>query len=235
MKSMLKLKGKSYIMDWINERKQGNGMSNQNQSAPRRIISILTLAAMSVMVSCSGKSEETEGTFLSFGKDGSVQSYIVENFVPVDAQENYYDEAELQQSILSQAASYNRNTGNESITVEKVEAKDDVVIVQMTYAGPEDYASFNKAVLFVGEASKAAGEGYELNVVLSSIKDADETMGKPDILAMKDARILITDINDAIVLNGKALYVSDNVTVSGNAKTVIRSAEDDGLAYIIFK
>lgn len=210
-------------------------MRNQNQLAHRIIISILAIATTSVIVSCSSKSEEAEGTFISFGKDGSVQSHIAESFVPENAAENYYDEEELQQSILSQAASYNRTAGNGSITVEKVETKDDMVIVQMTYASTADYASFNKAVLFMGEASKASGEGYELNVVLSSIKDANETVGKADLLAMKDATLLITNVNDAIILNGKALYVSDNVTVSENAKTVIRSAEDNGLAYIIFK
>ncbi len=110
-----------------------------------------------------------------------------------------------------------------------------MAIVQMIYASPEDYASFNKAVFFIGEASKAAEEGYELNVVLSSIKDASETVGRADVLDMKDAQLLITNVSDAIVLNGKALYVSDNVTVSGNAKTIVRSAEHNGLAYIIFK
>ncbi len=210
-------------------------MSNQNQSAFKIVISILAFAAMSVMVSCGGNSEEVEGTYISFGKDGSVQSRIAESFVPENASENYYDKEELQQSILSQAASYNRNAGNGSITVEKVETKDDMAIVQMIYASPEDYASFNKAVFFIGEASKAAEEGYELNVVLSSIKDASETVGRADVLDMKDAQLLITNVSDAIVLNGKALYVSDNVTVSGNAKTIVRSAEDNGLAYIIFK
>ncbi len=210
-------------------------MRNQNQSSPKMVISILALAVMSVMVSCGSKSEEAEGTFISFGKDGSVQSRIVESFVPENAPENYYDEEELQQSILSQAASYNRNTGNGSITVEKVEIKDDMALVQMSYASAEDYASFNKAVLFVGEASKAEAEGYELNVVLSSIKDANETVGRADILAMKDVRLLITNVSDGIVLNGKALYVSENVTVSGDAKTIVRNAEDNGLAYIIFK
>ncbi len=210
-------------------------MRNQNQSSPKMVISILALAVMSVMVSCGSKSEESEGTFISFGKDGSVQSRSVESFVPENAPENYYDEEELQQSILSQAASYNRNTGNGSITVEKVEIKDDMALVQMSYASAEDYASFNKAVLFVGEASKAEAEGYEINVVLSSIKDANETVGRADILAMKDVRLLITNVSDGIVLNGKALYVSENVTVSGDAKTIVRNAEDNGLAYIIFK
>ncbi len=41
-------------------------MSNQNQSASKIVISILAFAAMSVMVSCGGNSEEGEGTYISF-------------------------------------------------------------------------------------------------------------------------------------------------------------------------
>ena len=227
---MLKLKGKSDIMDWVNERKQGNIMRNSNQSVSRMIISILALSVMTVMVSCGSTGTEMEETSVSLGTEGMIQSNIVESFA-----ESYYDEAELQQSILSQAATYNRMNENGSVKVEKVEVKDNMALVQMTYAGAGDYASFNKAVFFVGEAKEAAEEGYELNVVLSSVKDSGETIGKADILAMKEATLLITDVSDAIILNGKALYVSENVTVSGNAKTIKRSAEDDGLAYIIFK
>lgn len=227
---MLKLTGKSDIMNWVNERKQGNTMRNGKQSASRMIISILSLTAMMVMVSCSSAKSEAEETLVSLGKEGMIQSNIVESF-----SESYYDEAELQQSILSQAAAYNRMNENGSIKVEKVEVKDGTALVSMTYAKAKDYASFNRAFFFVGEAQAAAEEGYELNVVLSGVKDSGETIGKADILAMNGVTLLITDISDAIALNGKALYVSGNVTVSGNANTVRRSAEDDGLAYIIFK
>ena len=204
-------------------------MRNGNRPASKMIISILALTAMTVMVSCGSTGGETEETSVLLGKEGIIQSNIVESFA-----ESYYDEEELQQSILSQAAEYNQ-MNEDSIKVENVEVKEGTALVQMTYAKAEDYASFNKAVFFVGEAQNAVENGYELNVVLSGVKDSAETAGKADILAMDGVTLLITDISDAIILNGKALYVSENVTVSGNANTVRRSAEDDGLAYIIFK
>lgn len=203
-------------------------MKNSNQLVSRMIISMLTLTTMFTMVSCGNSGGS--GTAVTIGKDGTVQSNIEESF-----EESYYDKEELQQTILTQAATYNRNAGTSSITVEKVDVKDGVAVVQMTYAAAKDYASFNKAVFFAGEAQDAEGEGYELNVVLSGVKDPQETLGKADILAMENVTLLITDINDAIQLDGKALYVSDNVTVSGNAKTVCRMEDSEKLAYIIFK
>lgn len=205
-------------------------MKNSNQLVSRMIICMLGAISMLTTVSCSSMRGGADGTSVSLGKNGTVQSNIQESF-----EESYYDKDELQQMILTQAATYNRNAGSGSIAVEKVEVKDGVAVVQMTYAGARDYASFNKTVFFAGNAKEADQEGYELNVVLSGVKNPQETVGKADILAMEDETLLITDVSDTIKLSGKALYVSDNVTVSSDAKTVCRSSDSEGLAYIIFK
>lgn len=203
-------------------------MKNSNQLISRMIISLLVTAAMTAMVSCSNAGKS--GSYVTISKDLTLQSNIEESF-----EESYYDREELQQMILTQAATYNRDAGNSSIAVEKVDVRDGVAVVQMTYAAAGDYASFNKAVFFVGKAQDAAEEGYELNVVLSGVKDPDETVGKADILAAENATLLITDIDDAIWLYGKAIYVSDNVIVSDNGKTVCRMEDSEKSAYIIFK
>lgn len=205
-------------------------MKNSNQSVSRGILCVLGAISMLTMVSCGSMKSGVDGTSVSLDKNGTVQSNIRESF-----EESYYDEDELLQMILTQAASYNRKAGSGSIAVEKVEVKDGVAEVQMTYAKAQDYASFNKMVFFAGNAKEADQEGYELNVVLSGVKNPQETVGKADILAMEDETLLITDITDPIKLDGKALYVSENVTVSGNGKTVCRSLDSEGLAYIIFK
>ncbi len=205
-------------------------MKNSNQSVSRGIFCVLGAISMLTMVSCGSMKSGADGTSVSLDKNGTVQSNIRESF-----EESYYDEDELLQMILTQAASYNRKAGSGSIAVEKVEVKDGVAEVQMTYAKAKDYASFNKMVFFVGNAKEADQEGYELNVVLSGVKNPQETVGKGDILAMEDEMLLITDAADTIKLDGKALYVSENVTVSGNGKTVCRSLDSEGLAYIIFK
>lgn len=205
-------------------------MKNSNQSVSRGILCVLGAISMLTMVSCGSMKSGADGTSVSLDKNGTVQSNIRESF-----EESYYDEDELLQMILTQAASYNRKAGSGSIAVEKVEVKDGVAEVQMTYAKAQDYASFNKMVFFAGNAKEADQEGYELNVVLSGVKNPQETVGKGDILAMEDEMLLITDTTDTIKLDGKALYVSENVTVSGNGKTVCRSLDSEGLAYIIFK
>ncbi len=205
-------------------------MKNSNQLVSRIVISILSLTAMLAMVSCSDRGSAVDGESLLLGRDGTVQSDIRESF-----EESYYDKEELQQAILTQAATYNRKAGGSSIAVEKVEVRDGVAVVQMTYADVSDYASFNQAVLFAGNAQDAAQAGYELNVVLSGVKNPSETVGKADILAMENETLLITDVSDEIVLNGKAVYTSDNVTVSGDAKTICRTKDSEKLAYIIFK
>lgn len=202
------------------------------------VVSGIILGGTLGLVSCGG-SGESSVTTLSLLKDGSVQSDIWENFG-----ESYYDSEELQNSILSQAADYNKEAGSSKITVEKVEARDAVAVVKMIYEKPEDYASFNRSVFFVGTAKEAQEAGYQLDMVLSGAKDANETIGKSDILAMGDEKLLITDVEDLIVLNGKALYISDNVTVSDNGRRVQlfppeeemqgeRTEKD--LAYIVFK
>lgn len=190
----------------------------------------LIFAGMLGIVSCGNKVEKVSESLLTIEKDGTVRAEIVEDFM-----EGYYDKEELQQTILEQAASYNRNAGSGCITVEKVEAKDETIIVQMTYAGTQDYADFNHAVFFLGTAKEAKEAGYNLNVVLSGVKDAQETVGESDILGMEDGKILITNINDGIALNGKALYVSDNVITASNAKSIWYTGDEDGLAYIVYQ
>lgn len=191
---------------------------------------MLILVSVLGMTACSSKESGENTTYVSLAKDGKVRSDIAESF-----EQSYYDKDELQQTILAEAASYNRSVGNGNITVEKVEVKNGVAVVQMIYADAKDYAAFNKTDFFVGTAKEAQEAGYDLNVVLSGVKDSGQTVGQADILAMKDVRLLITDISDAVMLNGKALYISENVTASENAKVVQRAVDSEKKAYIIFK
>lgn len=205
-------------------------MKSSYKNGYKLIVVALIFAGMLGIVSCGGKVEGVSESILTIARDGKIRAEIVENFI-----EGYYDKDELQQTILEQAASYNRNAGSGSITVEKVEMQEDKVVVQMTYAGTQDYASFNHAVFFTGTAKEAKDAGYNLNVVLSGVKDAKETIGEPDMLGMEKGRLLITNINDGIALDGKALYVSDNVITAPNARTIWYTGDENGLAYIVYQ
>ncbi len=187
----------------------------------------LLLSAVMLLVSACGNDGGGETTSITVQKDGTILSYIVENF-----EQDYYDGEELQQAILMEAADYNKTAGSGRINVEKVNVDSGVATVRMTYQEAGDYAGFNHMIFFVGSAENAEKD-YELNVVLSGIKDTNDTVGKADILAMKDYKLLITDVQEPVFLDGRAEYISDNVTVSSDRKNVQLSG--DGLGYVLYK
>lgn len=196
----------------------------------KMIISVLIFSVMLVLSACGSEDEEESGTFLSLKKDGTVQSSIEESFI-----ESYYDKDELEQAILEQIADYNNQAGADSITLEKIEVKEGMALAELTYKGAQDYADFNQVLFFTGIAEDAKSAGCDLNVVLSSVKDSSETIGETDILALKDEKLLVTDISEAVKLDGKALYISDNVTVSSGGKTVRRTDDGSKMMYVVYK
>ena len=187
----------------------------------------LLLGAVMFLISACEKSGGEEVTSITVQKDGTILSHIVESF-----EQGYYDSEELQQSILTETADYNKAAGSERINVEKIDVDSGVATVRMIYQEAEDYADFNHTVFFVGSTEKA-GEEYELNVVLSGAKDTNDTVGRADILAMKDYKLLITDAQEPVFLNGRAEYISDNVTVSSDRKNIQLSG--DGLGYVLYR
>lgn len=186
---------------------------------------LLSMVMLFVSACANGKGEDF--TSITVQKDGTILSYIVESF-----EQDYYDSEELQQAILTEAANYNKTAGNGKINVEKIDVDGGVATVRMIYQEAGDYAGFNHIIFFVGNTEKA-GENYELNVVLSGTKDANDTVGRADILAMTDYKLLITDVQEPVFLDGKAEYVSDNVTVSNDRKNIQLSG--DGLGYVLYK
>lgn len=192
-------------------------------------IGMLMLIGMMIFSACGSVGDDTGDTGISINKDGSIKSYITESF-----DKDYYQKEELQQMILSEAASYNRSTGQGSITVEKVEVAENIARVEMTYASAADYSAFNETAFFVGSPVQAKKAGYDLNVVLSSVKDENDTIGEADILAMEGMMLLITDAPEKIALPGKAVYADDHAVLSENKKVLLGDA-DRKMVYLLFK
>lgn len=189
------------------------------------------LILLLVVAMTSGCGSEAEESRAELQKDGSVKSVISASFDKPD-----YDIDELQQMVLEESATYNRSVGDNAISVEKVSEKNGTASVKMTYKSAADYAAFNDGIFFVGSPKEAEEEGYNLNKVLSGTKNPLETVGGADILAMdSDVKILITDMKDPVVLDGKTLYTSDNVQTDKKYKTVTLKEESGEPAYIIYK
>ncbi len=196
---------------------------------PKIIAGLWIAVTCALFIGCNGQGEmpQTEITVL---KDGSVSIYITESF-----EESYYDGEELKQSILMEAASYNRAVGSGNVSVEKIEVANKVATVIMNYVNASDYAAFNDGVFFLGSTKQAQEEGYDIDKVFSAVSNAQETIGISDMLAMEDYTILITDSEYPVNLYNKAEYISDNVTVSKNGKTIIRHGESAELIYVMFR
>ena len=111
------------------------------------------IAGTLMLAACTGKEAE-EGTSVTVNKDGAVSSHIVSSF-----DKSYYDKDELQQRILQEVLSYNQTNGTEHVSVEKIEVKDNIAIVEMTYTEAADYAAFNGSVFFLGNGFGAQAEG----------------------------------------------------------------------------
>ena len=184
-------------------------------------------AGMLLLAACNNGQSDGEPTTVTIQKDGTVLSHIEESF-----EQDYYDMEELQQTILMEAADYNKMAGEGKISVEKISVDGGVATVRMVYQEPADYAAFNKVSFFAGAAGNVP-EGYDLNVVLSSVKNANETIGKSDILGMEGYKLLVMDIQEPVYLDGRAEYVSSNVTVADDRKSVWLSGE--GLGYALYK
>lgn len=195
----------------------------------KTLLLLLTAAAL-VFTACGSKEVQKEESVVSLLKDGSVASYVKQDF-----KQDYYDKDELQQRILTDVASYNKEAKEPAISVEKVSVGNNVVTVEMTYAKASDYAAFNGGEFFVGTPREAKEAGYNLNVVLVGAKNEQETVGMSDILAMEKEKLLITDRIETVHLNGKAMYKSEGVTVTKDQKTVILEEEPEEVAIIIFQ
>lgn len=204
-------------------------MINKWKSLPSALVGILILIAVIGITGCSKQKNRTE-TVVVLMKDGSVQSYITEDF-----EQSYYNKDDLQQMILGEVATYNRQAGEARIGVEKIEVADAKAIVQMSYSSTADYAEFNQEEFFLDVPSAVKQAGYHTNVVLSNVKNEQETIGEADILSLKAVKLLITDTKESIIVPGRILYVSDNVTVSENQKQCTLNQNSEEMAYIIFK
>ena len=213
--------GKLRIMGIV--MKKGLNMSSKKKTG------VLLITGMMLLSACGSIGKDTEETRISIQKDGSVKSYIIEDF-----DKDYYLQEELQQMILSEAASYNRSVGQGNITVEKIEVAEQLARVEMTYQTAEDYAAFNKVVFFLGSPAQAQAAGYDLNVVLSNVNDGNDTIGEADILAMEDAMLLITEAPEQVEFFGKAVYADDHALLAENRK-MLMSEENRAASYVLFK
>lgn len=194
----------------------------------RKLICICLLACGIFLLAGCGNSVP-EGNAISVDKKGTITSTITESF-----DKDFYDADELKEEIDSELADYNKTFAKDHISLKKFEVKNGTAVLQMTFAGSDDYSSYNEEELFVGTVSEARAEGYDLSGEL-----LDPNGAKTDFSSLEagdEAKVLILETDDAcqVLVPGEILAVSagGNVTVTGKKQAAVESA---GLSYIIYK
>lgn len=195
----------------------------------QKIKAILLAGAVIIGLCACGKESAAEETFVKFEKDGAVVSTIIEDF-----DETLYNVEDLKTMVLSEAASYNSVSGEKSISVDKLEAKDGRVTVTMTFAGAEKYADFNEKVLFCGTISEAYAAGCDFDITLNSAKQDGGQIGKEEILAMNDYQIIILEEPITVVTPSKIIYASSNVEILSGKRAKVTDT-DKSAAYLIIE
>lgn len=186
----------------------------------------LTICLMMTLTGCGSKADEiTAADTLIIDKHGKITEEIVDEFDTYD-----YAEEELKEFTLNEIAAYNRSHETDSIRIDKLTIKEDVLTMKLQYKTSSDYQSFTKQTLFCGTIEDAYAEGYHLDVTLQSADDT-ETVGKEELLAMGENNIIITEAMLDIKVPDAILYRSDNVLLKDKKKVTIGS---EGLAYIIY-
>lgn len=149
--------------------------------------------------------------------------------------EDYYDINELKDMLQKEVSEYNTQAGESLIEVKKVELSDSKVAdVEISFATGKDYGSFNNEDMFIGTGFQADVQGWNLSVILTGVNDSSETIGQSDLKQVSDETLLISGYSGTIYLPSKAKYISDNVSVLEDKKTIIRNAEDSGVMYVVY-
>lgn len=188
----------------------------------------ILLLAMLVLSGCSqAKVPDTVNvTSLVVSEQGEVTYYLADTF-----DKDYYNITDLTAMAMEEADSYNSEhlTGDEApVKVEKVEALDDgsgTVVVTQKFTSVDAFVDFNDGKLFYGTVGEAIAAGYDMDVILRSVKDGS-LITKEDIVGQMDKHILITEEQAVIYCPYKVGYTSDEAVYQDNGAVNATEAED---------
>lgn len=196
-----------------------------------------------VMTGCSKESFQPKESCIYIQRDGGVTGFTKES----GYDQSYYSLDELKSDYVEPAVmEYNSKTADLAfayaddtkealpVSIQQLDIKDGEALMKLEYASAADYLAFNEnqlgedAELEIGAVSDAM---MESSVKWVSAKDGSPVDGATPLGSEKNyyARI---GFATRVQVQGKLVYVSDNVTIQDGNVAVI-DGEEPG--YIIFK
>lgn len=204
----------------------------------RKCSIMLGIVLCAGLLSACGNSFTADTATIYVEKNGKVISVDVDSF-----EEDYYDKTELQEYITEAVEAYTKDNGKGSVKIAELTTDSEVAKLTMEYQSVEDYASFNNEELFQGTVTEALAAGYDFETVFLKVEDGEitERVTTKQVKASSDLKVVITDKNANIKIDGTICYVSENVSELRAEDIAVVADEDtdafekNGNTYIIYK
>lgn len=203
----------------------------------------LLFAALIVFLFTGCGKKTAEMTTIEIQKNGRIEHTVIEELGEADADE-------LEKMVAEKAAIYNSGGAEAGVKVDKVEIKDGIAKVVITYRDAEAFDGFMnmdvaevdaalRAPFFYGTVEDAYMQGFDLEVTLQGVEKEEALQGKNDLLARGGDKLIIYDNRMnlgapvRIRTPQKPLYISDNVIVAD--KKLLEISGEEKLAYILLQ
>ncbi len=211
----------------------------------RIAVALVLCLAVSMLAACSSGREFTpNGNGMYVSKDGQISTAFEE---AVD--QAYFTEADMLKFVEDEIVAYNKSKGASATAYQESAAEDETLPVSITsftygekaqlilaYGSAQDYLAFNEkdetaaSELMFALAKNTTGmpDMTFLSVEDGTEIDADSLIGESKL------KIMMIVGQQNIQVQGKLMYVSENVTVTGE-DTAISGTAESGYSYLVFK
>ena len=207
------------------------------------VMALVLCLAMSMLTACSsGREFSPKGNGMYASKEGQFSTAFEE---AVD--KAYFTEADMLKFVVDEVIAYNKSKGASAVAYQTEAAEKEILPVSITsftygdkaqlilaYASAKDYLAFN---------AKDEAAADELMFAL-----AKNTTGMPDmtfvsvedgskiaagsLVGDKKMKIVMVVGEQNVQVQGKLVYVSENVTVTGEDTAITAK---NGYSYLVFK
>ena len=170
----------------------------------------LALLTVFILTGCVGSPDVST---LNIKKDGTVKSYIVEEFTA-----SYYNAEELKNDVSKEVLRINEEYGQMVMELTQYELEEGILKATIEYQNADVYEDFNEETLFAGSLEEALAEEFTI--------DAD--------IENDNYHIVIFSEPVDVKVPKKIVYVSDGLQTIGS-KTVTVTNKEKEIYYIIYE
>ncbi len=206
---------------------------------------VLTLAAvltMSMLAACGGREFAPNGNGMYVSKDGKFSTAFEE---VID--QAYFNEADMRKFVEDEVVAYNKAEGASAVAYQDKAAEKEVLPVSITsftygdkaqlilaYDSAQDYLAFNaqdeEAVDELKFALAKNTTGMP-DMTFVSVEDGSK-IAAGSLVGDGKLKIVMMAGKQNVQVEGKLVYVSENVTVTGEDTAI---TADKGYSYLVFK